>query len=343
MEGHQTKSLFTSKIASSIVEFPFMLIDIGCGGGLDPVWREFGPSLRAIGFEPNVMECRRLAEAETHQGVRYEAAFVGIPPDHPFLAKKATTVSVPMNHWQRSSAFRSLEIKRAQLEAEGKPVNPYRYDGDDLTDQDRPVFLPDYIRDNKINYIDFVKIDVDGADYDILVSLGDVISSCNILGMYLEVNYVGSASEVEHTFHNTDRFMRKNGFQLFDLTVRRYSAAALPARYLITVPAQGGFGRPLQGDALYVRDILSPEYEARRDDYDEATILKLASIFSLFNIPDHAAEILIAFRSRLERVVDVASLLDVLARQAQAGQPEVLNYREYLDAFERDDPMFYPR
>ena len=32
----------------------FMLIDIGCSGGIDAVWRGFGPRLRALAIDPNV-------------------------------------------------------------------------------------------------------------------------------------------------------------------------------------------------------------------------------------------------------------------------------------------------
>ena len=48
--------------------------------------------------------------------------------------------------------------------------------------------------------------------------------------------------------------MRAHGFALFDLTVRTYSSSALPQPYVMPHAAQSIRGRPLQGDALYIRD-----------------------------------------------------------------------------------------
>ena len=62
----------------------FMLIDIGCSGGIDTVWRGFGPRLRALAIDPNVAEIERLRSSETHPGVQYLAAFAGLPANHPF-------------------------------------------------------------------------------------------------------------------------------------------------------------------------------------------------------------------------------------------------------------------
>ena len=48
--------------------------------------------------------------------------------------------------------------------------------------------------------------------------------------------------------------MRQWGFDLFDLSLRRYSTGALPAPFEYDGPAQTIFGRPYQGDAIYLRD-----------------------------------------------------------------------------------------
>ena len=78
----------------------------------------------------------------------------------------------------------------------------------------------------------------------------------NVFGIGIEVNYCGTDAANQNTFHNVDRFLRKHGFDLYDLTVRKYSLAALPAPYADKIPAQSNRGRPLQGDALYFKDLV---------------------------------------------------------------------------------------
>ena len=43
----------------------FDLLDIGCAGGIDGVWREIGAKLRAHGFDSNSAEVERLKASET--------------------------------------------------------------------------------------------------------------------------------------------------------------------------------------------------------------------------------------------------------------------------------------
>ena len=183
------------------------------------------------------------------------------------------------------------------------------------------------------------------SDFVILSSIRDELESMKVLGACLEVNYFGTASPTDHTFHNTDRLMREAGFDLFGLTVRPYSVAALPARYALNMPAQSLVGRPLQGDALYFRDLCAPHNWGLALTMGPEKIAKLAALFAMTGLPDHAAELLIKFRRRLAGLFDVESGLELLAAQLQELAPinePPLRYRDYMAAFKRDDRRFYP-
>ena len=159
-----------------------------------------------------------------------------------------------------------------------------------------------------------------------------------VLGVQLEVNFVGTGDPDEHSFHNTDRFMRRQGFELFRLDVRTYSSRALPARYVWPTPAETVSGRPFQGEAYYAPDIdaagLAP-----------GKLAKLAAIYSLWGVPDMAAELLLARREALSKLIDIDRGLDLLAQQSQAsdGGARRLAYQAYIRRFEADPPSFYRR
>jgi hypothetical protein len=152
----------------------------------------------------------------------------------------------------------------------------------------------------------------------------------------LEVNFVGTGSANEHSFHNTDRFMRTQGYELFRLDVRNYSSLALPARYVWPTPAETLSGRPWQGEAYYARDVTSKALSTTQQ-------AKLGAILSLWDVPDLAAELLTAQRASLGSLFDVDRALDLLAAQAQPQRSQKLSYKEYVAAFEQDAPWFYPR
>jgi Methyltransferase FkbM domain len=320
----------------------FMLIDIGCSGGIDSVWRGFGPRLRALAIDPNVAEIERLQSSETYPGVQYLAAFAGLPADHPFSLRKAGRDTLERSPWPRLSVVKSLELMKSQrqmLPPElGKAVL-----APETKLSDEVIVVPAYLRDNRIHSVDFLKIDVDGIDFEILNSFDLALETLGVLGVGIEVNYFGSAADTDQTFHNVDRFMKARGFEFFGTTVRRYSLASLPAPYVSNFPAESEFGRPFQGDALYVRDL-------GRDEHDEfaarsplAKLLNLICIFAAFNLPDCAADIALRFRDRLSDSCDVERILDLLAAQAQGPIENPLTYREYLRRFESHDPMFFPQ
>jgi hypothetical protein len=77
-------------------------------------------------------------------------------------------------------------------------------------------------------------------------------------------------------------------------------------------------------------------------EYSAAKLVKLALIFSFHGLIDHAAEVLVAFRDRLNGIVDVAQALDLLAqRGVPIGEPA--SYERYMALFSNDSPVFYPQ
>ena len=322
---------------------PFVLLDVGASGGIDEGWRAFGDRLVAYGFDPDLVECERQQEKESHLpgDVRYVGAFVGLPPDHPFVRRKPDGAALHHNPWDRLSAPAGVEVRRRH--------NVGEFDVDErracnlwtesrLADPDDILVLPDFLRRTGVDDVDFIKVDIDGNDFDVLVSLTNELDRLNVLGLGMEVNYFGSSNDTDHTFHNTDRFMRQQGYELFALTTRRYSSRLMPSRFVWGFPAQTLQGRLFQGDAVYFLDLVAEENREIADRLSPAKLLKLAALFELTGLSDCAAELIITFRSRLEQIVRVDVVLDALVPEPWKGQ---VSYEEHLARFEANDPAFY--
>jgi hypothetical protein len=155
----------------------------------------------------------------------------------------------------------------------------------------------------------------------------------------VEVNWFGSGGESEPAFHNTDVFMRRQGYTLFGLTVRLYSRTDLPAPFLRELFAETRFGQPYQGDAIYVRDLAAPHERERADAYPAEKLIKLACVFELIGLPDCAAEVLNRFRPLLTAFGDSEPLLDALTPPLHGEQ---LSYRQYVERFEQEPELFLP-
>lgn len=335
MEGLATASRFVQFIVSKklLKNDPLRLIDVGCSGGIDIGWRLFDRDLIAFGFDPKIGECARLQREEDNPRVRYIPGFVGLPKDHPYMVARAATGPWGNNPWYRLSVAEVIDRTRA------KTPDTSAGSATDVADPDKVIQLEQFTKQQGLADLDFIKIDVDGYDLAVLLSCESLFTNLNVLGVGIEVNYHGTASDTDHTFHNTDRFLRKCGFELFNLTVRRYSSKYLPSPFLLSIPAETSRGRPLQGDALYIRDLASPLQSDFAAKLSPAKLLKTACLFDIFRIPDGAAEILNVFADRLSLYGPIDSLLDQLVPEDLGP----LSYRHYMERFEHDDPMFFPQ
>jgi hypothetical protein len=327
---------FTPFVAAAL-DSPFRLLDIGCSGGLDPRWRAFGPRLQAIGIDASKAECARLASAETQPGIEYVPTFVAGVADRPVDLERGQASPLIMAVRERLSFMRTREIRQARLvqaEIEEK-LRHNAWEMTELADEAKPVLVSELLAERGWAEFDYLKIDIDGSDFEVLRTFDGKFGSAGVLGVQLEVNFVGTDSETDHTFHNTDRFMRRQGYELIRLDVRTYSSRALPGRYVWPTPAETLFGRPFQGEAWYARDFEGAVL-------DRAKLLKLAAIYAAVEVPDMAAELLAKRRGELDGL-DIERGLDLLAAQAQPERARKLDYRQYMQGFEADAAHFYRR
>ena len=246
-------SAFTALVADALGTTPFRLLDVGCSGGLDPRWRAFGPRLQAIGIDASRAECARLAKAETLAGVEYVPAFVAGVAGRPVDLERGQASPLIMAIRERLSFMRTREIRAARL-AKAEIEEQLRHNAWEMTelaDSTKPVAVAELLASRGWTEFDYLKIDIDGSDFEVLQTLDGRLKPAGVLGVQLEVNFVGTDAPSEHAFHNTDRFMRKQGYELFRLDVRNYSSRALPARYVWPTPAETLSGRPFQGEAYY--------------------------------------------------------------------------------------------
>lgn len=332
---------FAALVAGGLGTERFGIVDIGCAGGIEPHWRVFGSRLRAIAVDASETDCARLRGLETNPDVEYVAAFIAGSTSKTFdlQAGQASRLLVDVNERQsfaRTRDRRKASLVQATIE---EKLRHNAWEMTDLADHAKLVVAPELIASRGWTDFDYLKIDIDGADFDVLRTFDGRFDALGVLGMQLEVNFVGTDAADEHIFHNTDRFMRSQGFDLFRLDVRTYSSRALPARYVWPTPSETLSGRPIQGEAYYARDLIKSDAAASSAE----KLAKLMAIFSLWNLPDVAAELMLVRRDVLATIFDVDKGLDLLAAQTQPDRMRKRDYKTYLREFNADAPYFYRR
>lgn len=326
--NYNPKMLLDLTSTSALADDPFVLVDVGCGLGIDAAWRRFSPYLHAHGFDPQLEEVERLRREEKDANVHYHAALVGVPGASPpildpYFEPFGRTSSIaalgPANASGVVTFFETNDWGARELAA-------------------RKVGLADYLRSEGVERVDFVKTDTDGGDLEVLRSFEDMIEDAGVLGFMVETPFTGSDSESTHTFHNVDRLLKRHGFLLCTLSIHRYSRAALPAPFVYPILAQTVWGQVQWGDLVYLREGAHPD-AARYGELTPSKLLKLACLYELFQTPDCAAEILLAHRAELSKIVDVDRLLDLLTPPLDGRS---VSYTDYVAAFAEDPTRFYP-
>lgn len=233
-------------------------VDVGARGDVDVPWSEFDDEiLRVIGFEPDPVECARLAETYP-QRKYYPNALWSSADTRPFyLCENQPTSSMyPPNeesnhkyaeqHWKRRVPVETLAIDCVTLDSV-------------LAPEDAP---------------DFLKIDTQGSELDILKGAATTLEKYNPL--VLTETWCAEIYKGAPMSHDVIKFMYDLGYEIFDLNVAAaWQHGTDRVSPVVSKPRTIGF------DFLFVKKIDSLQFD------DDAPLAKFAGLCELFGFRDY--------------------------------------------------------
>lgn len=302
-------------------EDPFFLLDVGSSGGISYIWDLFGDDFSGFGFDPLVNECDRLNQHKKHPQFEYVANFVvsGIPE---------VEAQTEEYYWfQRSSAAKTQK----------NYIKETFNHGQELVYAKEKTTLDQFCANRNIPKVDFVKIDTDGFDYKVLRGGEKLFSQDSTLGALVECNYSGAPGPYTNCFRNVEGFLAEKGYRVFDMEINRYSKHHLPAIFKFNLDAQTQSGQACWGDVLFLRDFV--EMKEKGGNVPPLSLLKMACIMELFNLPDCAAELLQTFKRELAPFINIQQSLDFLAQDMGLFD----DYKTHLATFKTNSKAFYPQ
>jgi FkbM family methyltransferase len=142
--------------------------------------------------------------------------------------------------------------------------------------------LDNFCASEGVEEIDFLQIDVQGADLNVLQGTTQLLQRSGLV-IQIEVEFAHLYKN-QPLFSDIDTFLRKQGFTLFDI------APAYRPRRLSPIQGNQHPGQLLWGDAFYLRDLILEEIN--QDLRTPKQMLKLACIADILGFPDYALEVL---------------------------------------------------
>ena len=270
---------------------PIVFIDIGARWGGQRPWNNFpGDCLVYYGFDADAEECNRLNSANKNASVKYLPAALS---DGEAVADLHLTVEEGCSSLYEPN-YKVLD--RYFLKENWRVKKKIKL---------QTTTLSNIFREHSIKP-DFIKIDTQGAELNILRGAADFLDSA--LGLELEVEfqemYVG-----QPLFSDVDSFVRGKGFELFDLNRYWANNSALKKDAL-------NRGQIVFGDAVYFRSRDSFYALEMSPEQRKEKLLKMVLIFSLYGFFDSAADY-ISHKSSPFSVDERAVLVKALSKASE--------------------------
>lgn len=230
------------------------------------------PQLKFIGFEPDSEEYNRLISQVPAPAFTYFNTAVGGRDERRVL------------YMTRNAACSSLLPPNLSVYGQFKDCSS---DLEVIAQKDvDTVSLDAFLPKSGIPNVDFLHLDTQGTELEILQGARNSLSNC-VVAVKCEVEFAPLYEE-QALFGDVDAFLRQHGFVLFDLSRSRYRRAGFPNEALTR-------GQLLWGDATYLKD-----YRCFADTGNKPALFKLCLLAAHLQFHDYALEALAFLLSKPE-------------------------------------------
>ncbi|MEY3868068.1 MAG: hypothetical protein RLZZ338_1959 [Cyanobacteriota bacterium] len=189
--------------------------------------------------------------------------------------------------------------------------------------------LDEFCQSEKIDEIDFLQIDVQGAELNVLEGASHILEK-SVLALQIEV-WFSDIYINQPLFAEVDQYIRKQGFTFFNLRGGFRHHISSP------IVSQSFYGQFLWGDAFYFRDLIRDDRNPNMNNPEK--ILKLACIADLLDFPDYALELLEYLTLKYgnnpdynmaNSIIDSLAQIPELVEHGLSSLPIVAKLRDYI-------------
>jgi FkbM family methyltransferase len=296
---------------ASHLDRPLVVIDVGCRDGDAAGWKTFGSGVHVIGFEPDVEECERLQESYDGPAKR---TFVPLA-----LGGKSDEATLHVTRFPQSSSLFEPSTEAIERHPALTAHEEIGRRTVDLTTLDEWMAAADAPAP------DFMKLDIQGAELDVLRSSPRALES--IRALEVEVSFK-PLYRGQPLFADVNTYMAEQGFVLWRLRDLRHLAiaGAAPEGLVMSqsvmadeAEMQPGGGQLSWGEAIFVRhDFAAPAEESWSVSLRDACVAVAIGLPELAQLGLKAA---IAANPRAAAVEDLERALEILTTEGR-GRPE---------------------
>ena len=306
-------------VSAGLLTEPFVLIDVGVQGGENIRWRPLGDHLVVHGFDPIEEIVQQLTEENRGRANRhyYCMAVGNADGEQAFYFN-------PVNPSESSMYERRADQSDKNASEQVRTVPIRRLDS--------------LLAEGLVPKADFVKIDVEGFEKDVLLGAPKLLRA-GVVGMETETNFGVSPAYPKSHFGTLAELALQNHFLVFDIAFNRVPREsfqrALVHKGLKPISKLDSLGRPATVNVLFGRDLIDEvdhqsNYQNPCRPFSVSQLIKSMIVCELYSLNDVALDTAERFADRLGAHLDVDRAVRLLA------DPDCVTneYRRQIRAFE---------
>jgi FkbM family methyltransferase len=202
MQRPDTSPLASDDLATiaNLLDRPVVAIDVGSRDGVRASWKSLGPNALLVGFDPDPEECRRLEAASADpQRERYVPLALGA---------RVGSRTLHLTRDPQSSSLFAPEPRALERYPELWRHEPVRTETVELSTID------EWARGAGVEALDALKVDVQGAELEVLMGTAGLLDSTRIVEAEVEFQELYTGQPL---YCDVMGFMRGAGFELWRL------------------------------------------------------------------------------------------------------------------------------
>ena len=308
-------------VSAGLLAEPFVLIDIGVQGGDNVRWRALGDHLVVHGFDPIEEVVQKLIKESCGRSNRhYHCMAVGNADGEQAF------------YFNLGNPFESSMYRKPTDRGEERMMPIRRLDS--------------LLAEGVIPTADFVKVDVEGFEKDVLLGARELLRA-GVLGLEIETNFGVSPSYPKSHFVTLAELALENHLVVFDLAFDRIPRAsfqrALVRKGLRPISELDSLGRPATVNVLFGRDLIdevdhSDHYHSPCRQVSVNQLIKSIIVCELYALNAVALDATERFAERLGAHLDVDRAVRLLADPdclTDAYQRQIRQLRAQIRGFEQ--------
>jgi FkbM family methyltransferase len=316
---------FTRWVAGErLLREPFVLVDVGVQGGVNPRWQALGDRLVVHGFDPIEEVVRELTERNRDRPNRhYHCMALGnVDGEQVFYFNPANPTA--------SSMYRQGTGRFDVENAEQPRQVPIRR-------------LDSLLAEGLIPQADFIKIDVEGFEKEVLLGACGLLRG-GVLGLQTETNFGVSPQYPKSHFATLAELALDQHLLVFDIAFNRIPRAtfqrALIDKGMKPISDDYLVGRPATVDVLFCRDLIDEvdqpdNYRTPCRPFGLDQLIKVIIICELHGLNDVALDTATRFADRLAERLDVDRAVRLLANPHCRGSDILWDLRKRIEAYQQ--------